>query len=139
MKRIGLLIVTGLLLTACGDAMVDEETAVEVIEETEGEHTQAQVNVALKEQAVELEHDQAAAGEVSGGAQVFSTGVTFAVSDESAGAGEEFELIAEDGEYLVRNYSMREVEEGHTVKVYGTFDGMDEASGLPVIRAALVE
>lgn len=139
MKRIGLLVVTGLLLTACGDAMVDEETAVEVIEDTEDEHTQAQVNDELREQAVEIEHGQATAGEMGEGTQVTSRGVTFAVSEDSAEAGAEFELIAEDGEYLVRNYSMGEVEEGHTVTVYGTFDGMDESSGMPIIRATLIE
>lgn len=139
MKRIGLLMVTGLLLTACGDAIVDEDTAVEVIEDTEDEHTQAQVNDELREQAVEIEHDQATAGEIGEGTQVSSRGVTFAVAEDSTEAGAEFELIAEDGEYLVRNYSMREVEEGHTVTVYGTFDGIDEETGLPAIRATLVE
>lgn len=139
MRRVGFLLMTGFLLTACGDAMVDEDTAVEVIEDTEDEHTQAQVNDELREQAVEMEHAQASSGEVQGGTQVQSMGEVSSVSGDSAEAGAEFELIAEDGEYLVRNYSMGEVEEGQTVTVYGTFDGIDEETGLPAIRATLVD
>lgn len=116
--------------------------------EVDREETQEELDQALMERAVEADFEAMMSGDVEEYTSVYLTGV---VSDIGEGGRGGASFIVSDGQasYYVDTWStvfarleniLSEVEEGvTTIKLYGSFDKIDDVTGLPYIDGRIIE
>lgn len=141
MKKILFVGISALLLAGCGDHQKEtsgevEDNKTEETVETKGP-TQDELNVKLKEEAVEADYKELNSDNAPDKKKVFVKGEIGAVFEE--GILGTFILNNENGIYTVNLLSVDEkYETGDNVTVYGTTNGKDE-TGIPQISATILE
>lgn len=152
-----LILIMTFMLSACknnandelkrtGEETSVEETAVEETKDKESEEkkdqlTQEESNEKLKKEAIEADFVKANSGEIEKGTKLFLEGEVSVIMSEDLGI--EFTLSTKEGD----GYGMYsiwaivedvEVNEGDIVKVWGSYEGKDDA-GIPKVAATIVE
>lgn len=145
----GLLLSLGLILSACGNEVVEEDnvevnTPEEPIDKQEEDKpTQAELNEILKEEAVEADFVELNVDNPPMNKKVFVDGEITVVTEN--GALDEFIITSKENEdnngvYSIMLVNTTDVEysEGDQIRIYGSVDGKDE-DGLPLIFATILE
>src|SRR5690606_21380935 len=147
MKRLSVLALLILLLTACGDdgATVPVSSQPDQTEQDDRTEEQKQQDLEaaeenLKAEAIEGSFIELNAGEVSKETKLKLTGIAKFV--QGTGTNQTFTLNTDEGDgfgvYQVKNYIATNVEEDTEVTVYGFYNGKSEL-GSPEIIAILIE
>ncbi|WP_449354396.1 hypothetical protein ACUL41_14810 [Virgibacillus natechei] len=152
MKKLFLLSIIVLFLAACGgeaedtneqaNATTPTEEATETEESTEEEPTQEELDAQLKEEAIEADFVAINGDEVEEDTKIHATGTIDMVMED--GVMDEFMFTTEEGDgygmYIVHNLDMdAEIQEGETIKVYGTYSGKDEEMSAPILSTTIIE
>lgn len=154
-KNLLLLGASALLLGACGtdggnteDTEATEEPETEEVVENEeviseeNEPTQEEINSELKNEAEEIDFVTANGGDYEQGARVYAEGEISTVVDDVI---DEFVISTVEGDgygmYRVRSFNTTDAvyTDGDILRVYGSYDGKDENTGMPVISSTFVE
>lgn len=144
-KRWAVLFALVLLMAACSEEETEPAATQEEPETEEAAGpSQEELNEQMKEEATEIDFVEANGGDLSPGTKVKATGEISAL-DPTGLRGGDFMLSVEEGDgfgvYSVTNLNTVEIplEEGQTVTVYGTFDGAEEGTSMPMITATIIE
>ncbi|GIP63352.1 hypothetical protein J32TS6_19070 [Virgibacillus pantothenticus] len=161
MKRALLLLLMGMItfaLVACSedkgneakaekeDEPKQEEKAKE--EPQKEEPTQEELDDKLKKEAVPIDWVKAVSDEIPKGTKVYGEGEVDKHPTNEDDVMQDFGLSIKYGEdewgvFEVRTFTtlpnVEEVQEGDIAKVYGTYAGKHEVTGLPLISATIVE
>jgi hypothetical protein len=152
------MVVAGFILFAVGLGMatvniynaVDESetTAVEVSEESSDEEsasepTQEELNQQLKENAQKGDFVEINGGQVEEGEQIYLEGTVSLVTTDST-AMPEYDFKPDDssggGYYAIKDLSLNGVPaEGEKLKIYGTYSGKQDGTGIPQLTVIVVE
>ncbi|SHI03251.1 hypothetical protein [Virgibacillus chiguensis] len=151
---IGMLAIT---LVACSnsetkEAKTEKEEPKQEVEEKEepeeNEPTQEELDEELKKEAVPIDWAKAVSDEIPKGTKVYGEGEVDKYSSNESDVMQDFGLSIKYGEdewgvFEVRTFTtlpnVEEVQEGDIAKVYGTYAGKHEVTGLPLISATIVE
>ncbi|WP_299090310.1 hypothetical protein [uncultured Metabacillus sp.] len=141
MKKIfsGLLLSGILVLSACGNDNTEKTSGdSESVEENTNEPSQEELNKELKEEAKPYSFDEVNNNEVEKDAKIVVEG---SITGGSFGVGDKFYLASNDGAYDIVNFNTTDstFTTNDYVKVFGTYNGKDESTGIPIISATIVE
>lgn len=113
-----------------------------------GEPTQEELDEKLKKEAVPIDWVKAVSDEIPEGTKVYGEGEVDDYPIDKDDVMQDFGLSIKYGEdewgvFEVRTFTtlpnVEEVQEGDIAKVYGTYAGKHEVTGLPLISATIVE
>ncbi|USK56593.1 hypothetical protein LIS82_09020 [Cytobacillus solani] len=145
MKKCLVILLAVIFLTACGG---DKETSTSVNKDTESteekssEPTQEELNDKLKSEAIQAVFVELNSDNTEVNKKVFALGKVSAIGEE--GIFKTFLLTTEEsnglGVYKIVDV-LKEVEyqEGDSIKIYGTYDGKEESTGMPKITSTVIE
>lgn len=109
----------------------------------ESEHSQEELNVRLKEEAIEADFVDINSDKVAKGTKLHLKGeVTVIISAKSLG---EFSLTTKEGDgygvYDIHNYTAKDldIQEGDVIEVWGVYAGRDDDTGMPTISMTICE
>jgi hypothetical protein len=161
MKRLLVLLLVGLLtiaLVACSNNETKEtkaekeepkqEEVKKKEEPKEDEETQEELDEKLKKEAVPIDWVKAVSDEIPKGTKVYGEGEVDKHPTNEDDVMQDFGLSIKYGDnewgvFEVRTFTtlpnVEEVQEGDIAKVYGTYAGKHEVTGLPLISATIVE
>ncbi|QTD40436.1 hypothetical protein [Sporosarcina sp. Te-1] len=141
MKKIFVLMLTALLLTACGSNESEKEEPVALEKDSQvSTPSQEELDAKLKEEAKEYSFVELNSDEVAKDEKVKLTGEVSAVS--GSGVNSTFTLTTKEndgvGMFSVKNFSLEDIADGNTVTIYGTYNGKNDVS-MPEIVATIIE
>ncbi|HBV97802.1 MAG TPA: hypothetical protein DEF36_12255 [Desulfotomaculum sp.] len=145
MKRMVLMLILLLALTACGNTPVAQQTPAPQPKPTTtseaSKPTQTELDAKLKKEAAQANFIELnSSPEKNKDKRVYAKGGISAPAPD----GWEFTLSTKEGNgngmYSVKNLSrIFDIKAGEEVKIYGTFSGKDSKTGMPIITATILE
>lgn len=130
------------MLAACGsdEAEEDDNNLIdeELAESTENEPTQEELDAQLKEEAIEADFVAINGDEVEDGTKLYADGTVDLILEE--GVIDKFSFSTDGGIYTIISLDTdTEVSEGDFVRVYGTYAGKEEGTGIPMLSVTVIE
>lgn len=142
-KILFMLVAVMLLLVGCGgedssEHKENDKQDASTEQQENNKPTQEELDAKLKKEAIEADFVAINGGEVEDGTKLYADGTVDLILEE--GAIDTFSFSTDDGLYTVKSLDIDStVSEGDFIRVYGTYAGKEEGTGIPLLSVTVIE